>query len=363
MVEQMKFTMKMIECLLTLLLCLGMTNLATSQDLNLGANCAGTDASFFGCAGTIYDSGGASGDYTNNELWRYTICSEDGMPISTAVNFDLEANRDYLEFYDGQNLYRNQGNVPQNTTLSSIYPGQYAARVYTGTGSDVTYTSTSDCFTLVFKSNAVTGQAGFDLTYTSTGAACASNMANPNTGDAANVPGPDLGNGGSPSNDHCGQPLMYDGSIGSPGNVYTNINSTAGSGMGTNGCDPDPTLIPGQSTFEASVYFQYCTGTEPGEIFLGAGLNDCAGGSACVDFSYFKTADGAGNPGDACYNSQSLTRIILGTDLSVNDVLPANTCYIVLTDGTAGASCDFCTYFNVMVPTACMPNPGTIAPE
>ncbi|MFN5224283.1 MAG: hypothetical protein ACK5DJ_08865, partial [Bacteroidota bacterium] len=50
------------------------------------------------CSGTFYDSGGAAGDYGNNQSFTQTICSSTpGQCVSlTFTSFSLENNFDYL---------------------------------------------------------------------------------------------------------------------------------------------------------------------------------------------------------------------------------------------------------------------------
>ena len=57
------------------------------------------------CSGTFYDSGGASGNYGNNESFTKTFCSDGASGTHVQLNFsglDLAAG-DLLCFYDGQN--------------------------------------------------------------------------------------------------------------------------------------------------------------------------------------------------------------------------------------------------------------------
>ncbi len=57
------------------------------------------------CSGILYDSGGASGNYSSNENYTITVCSDNGSTISLLFNsFDLESGYDFLEIYDGPNI-------------------------------------------------------------------------------------------------------------------------------------------------------------------------------------------------------------------------------------------------------------------
>ena len=80
-----------------------------------------------GCGGaTLYDSGGAGGEYSNNETQSVTFCSgtTDCIELSF-VSFDLESGWDYLNIYDGNSISATQiahldGNaIPGNVTSSN----------------------------------------------------------------------------------------------------------------------------------------------------------------------------------------------------------------------------------------------------
>lgn len=55
------------------------------------------------CSGTLYDSGGPSGDYVNSESYSVTFCSSDGGPMIINVSFNGEGCCDYIYVYDGPN--------------------------------------------------------------------------------------------------------------------------------------------------------------------------------------------------------------------------------------------------------------------
>ena len=93
------------------------------------------------CSATFLDSGGISGNYTDNEYIEYTICP-DVVGAFVDVNFtsfDVEANYDYLYVYEGTSTsgtligtYHN-GNVP--TSITSTHASGCLTFLYDSDGS------------------------------------------------------------------------------------------------------------------------------------------------------------------------------------------------------------------------------------
>lgn len=98
------------------------------------------------CAGIFYDSGGPSGNYTNNENRVHTFCSNGGAGSCLQVvftAFNTQSNRDTLTVFDGPNT-------------SSVRIG-----VYSGTTLPPTLVSSTGCLTFRFVSNSSTVRAGW----------------------------------------------------------------------------------------------------------------------------------------------------------------------------------------------------------
>ncbi len=96
--------------------------------------------------GTIYDSGGSGGNYSNNEDYTLTICSDNGDAVQ--VDFDdfiTEDGYDYLYIYDGST-----SGDPEIAALTGNLGG--------GAG---TYTSSGTCITLRFRSDFSVTSGGF----------------------------------------------------------------------------------------------------------------------------------------------------------------------------------------------------------
>ena len=323
--------------------------LLLQAQINLGSGCNNNpDYTILQSSGTLYDSGGSAGQYTNNQLYRYTICNPDGCPMTISGTYDLENGYDFLEIVDGQNIYdgTSSGLAP-NTILSSIYSGRYVRAKYTGgPGTIAGFTSTNNCITVLFKSDASVVDNGFQLNWAST---CGTNGANP--GDGLNGAGTYPNNGSGPSYDYCGTPyilnntLGLDGTAAGPPATFNNVNATSGAGVGTNGCDPLATSVTGQSTLETTVYFQYCTDSNPGR-FIDLGIDNGSGGAACAGYTIYQHANDG--DGSGCILSTGFTKVTEGSGaLTANATLPANTCWTIVADGLAGAECNFRAWFRV----------------
>ncbi len=112
----------------------------------------GTVSTQTSCIGTIYDSGGAAGDYGANEDAQITIAPPGAGTIDlTFINFDVEAgqsgtcNYDYVEVYDGPN------------TSSALIDR------YCNNNVPTTVSSTSGSITIVFHSDPGVEDAGFQV--------------------------------------------------------------------------------------------------------------------------------------------------------------------------------------------------------
>ncbi|MCX7954248.1 MAG: T9SS type A sorting domain-containing protein [Bacteroidales bacterium] len=116
-----------------------------SQNYNM------TNGTVTTCSGYFYDSGGPSGNYSNNENLTFTIQSNNGNKISvTFQQFTLENGPDYLQIYDGP-----------NTSCPLI-------GTFTGSTSPGTITSTGTSLTFKFYSNSSSSYAGWSASISCT---------------------------------------------------------------------------------------------------------------------------------------------------------------------------------------------------
>ncbi len=104
-------------------------------------------------SGSFYDTGGAAGDYSNDERELYLIQPSGGasnITLTFAV-FDLELNWDYMYIYDG-------------ATTDDPLIG-----IYTGTTNPTTINSTGGSILLEFRSDCATTAPGWEVSWTSSG--------------------------------------------------------------------------------------------------------------------------------------------------------------------------------------------------
>ncbi len=128
----------------------GTTTSAGSYNTGNSAYLIGTDQTT--CSGTIYDSGGATGNYTNNENLTtvLTPATASAKVQLTFTAFDLEATYDFLKIYDGP-------------TASAPLLGSFTG---TTIPSQATATNPTGQLTLVFTSDISGPRAGFAATIT-----------------------------------------------------------------------------------------------------------------------------------------------------------------------------------------------------
>ncbi len=109
----------------------------------------GDSPSTTSCLGTLYDSGGQNGDYSNFEDLTFTICPSNPFECLNLniEEYEIEEDYDFLTIYLGPNT-----NGPQIAQL-------------TGFGGNVNYQVTSSCVTVRFESDFITREAGFKMTW------------------------------------------------------------------------------------------------------------------------------------------------------------------------------------------------------
>lgn len=99
------------------------------------------------CAGTYYDSGGPTGEYSNSESSTITFCDPaSGTMRVTFTSFETESGFDQLVAYDGMDT--------SGTSLGS----------HEGTSSPGTLSATSGCMTFQFTSDGSVVRSGWEAT-------------------------------------------------------------------------------------------------------------------------------------------------------------------------------------------------------
>lgn len=122
----------------------GYTELWDAMRVNL------TDCYEDPCSGQIWDFGGPTKNYYNNEDYTWTIQPPGATELAIDFSmFDIELNYDYLYIYDG------------NSTSATQIPGS----PFTGTSSPGSFTTSTGAVTFRFTSDGATVDPGFLATY------------------------------------------------------------------------------------------------------------------------------------------------------------------------------------------------------
>ena len=129
----------------------------TSYDLYIRTDCGGTYSSWAmasfttnpACGDTLYDSGGADGDYASNELTTVTVFPEnDGDLVTfTFLSFNTEANYDDLTVYDGPDIL---------STIVGVFDG-------TEIPDPISSTHATGALTFVFDSDGSVVRSGYEI--------------------------------------------------------------------------------------------------------------------------------------------------------------------------------------------------------
>ena len=123
---------------------------AWSQTINLDATVNGTTQST--CSATLYDSGGPSGQYQNDEDYSITFCSTNGDCMQVDfTSVDMEPGYDYVYIYDGNNT-----SAPLLATVN-------------GTTNPGTITSSGTCITIRITTDGSVQHDGFAAMISCTG--------------------------------------------------------------------------------------------------------------------------------------------------------------------------------------------------
>ncbi len=109
------------------------------------------------CGANFYDTGGDNGNYSNNENWIKTFCSSNYSCIRAVINYyDMEADFDYLNIYDG---YDASGELLATLNDTSANFDVTATLDDNGTA----YYGLSGCLTFQFYSDGATTDDGWSI--------------------------------------------------------------------------------------------------------------------------------------------------------------------------------------------------------
>ncbi len=89
------------KILFAILLCVFSVAVFSQQVITMNSSTHNTTVTMTGCSATLYDSGGASGSYQNDEYYRITVCVPTGYPMELSVTMNTESGCDYLSIYEG----------------------------------------------------------------------------------------------------------------------------------------------------------------------------------------------------------------------------------------------------------------------
>lgn len=203
------------------------------------------------CSGSFFDTGGPSGNYSNNQYFTFTICATAGQCVQVNfTSFNIESGYDFLYIYNG------------SSTMSPLIG------TYTGTASPGTVTSTTGCLTFLFSSDYIITGPGWSATIT-----C--------------VP---CGSGGPVTAGDCAQAVTVctNLSFAIDPNGFGSINEICSPGL----CPANPNINPASSNFgcllagELNSTWLLITITSPGTLEFSFGDNTTPyPQSGCYDWS------------------------------------------------------------------------------
>lgn len=112
------------------------------------------------CFGTLYDSGGPTGNYQNNQNLTFTICPTDAHECIELVvtEYNMELNRDRLNVYNGASI-----TAPLVASVTGVNAPNQPFRIQA---------STTGCVTVQFVSDGSVVGPGFALTWSCSPLAC-----------------------------------------------------------------------------------------------------------------------------------------------------------------------------------------------
>lgn len=313
-----------------LLLAFGPASHAQTYLLNAASN----NTTVSTCGGTFYDSGGNAGNYSNNENYTITFCSNASTCImATFTAFRTQGGNDVLSVYNGPNTSSPLLGTFSGSTLPS------------------SLTSSSGCLTFKFVSNNSKTHGGWAVTLSCVACVGSYNMTN---GTTINTCGGTFYDAGGPGSNYSNSSTLVESFCSNSGNclqvTFTAFNTESGRDT--------LTIFDGPTT--ASTRIGVYSGTTIPPMMLSStgcltfrfksdGATNRAGWSAVITCVPCPTA-----PAGAATYTQPTTGM-LGTYVGSNMV---NTCGGTFTDngGTGG---NYSNSINSIYRTFCPDQPGT----
>ena len=140
-----------IKFLLVALSCLFAVSVSAQQIITMNSSTHNTTVTMTTCSATLYDSGGASGNYSNSENYTITVCAPSGYPMELEVSMNTEnTSWDYLSIYEG-------------TSTSGTTIANHIGSTSSGTAFNASYSLNSSCATFVWHSDGSVNYPGFAI--------------------------------------------------------------------------------------------------------------------------------------------------------------------------------------------------------
>ena len=132
------------KILFSVLFCLFAVSVFAQQTIIMNHN---QTVNMTGCSAVLYDSGGATGNYNNDEDYMVTVCVPTGYPMSLEIVSFRSESVDYLSIYQGTGINGNA--VALNISGSS--------------GAGNSYSVGASCATFVWHSDYSVVYSGFEI--------------------------------------------------------------------------------------------------------------------------------------------------------------------------------------------------------
>ncbi|MBO7134083.1 MAG: gliding motility-associated C-terminal domain-containing protein [Bacteroidales bacterium] len=89
------------KILFAVLLCLFAVGASAQQTIIMNSSTNNSTVNMTGCSATLYDSGGASGNYGSYEDYTISVCVPTGYPMELNVSLNTESSFDEISIYEG----------------------------------------------------------------------------------------------------------------------------------------------------------------------------------------------------------------------------------------------------------------------
>lgn len=275
-------------------------------------NSANNNLQFNTCNAVVYDNGGPSGNYTNNNNFTITIKSNSGGCVRAILDFyNIENNYDYLYFYDGPNTSSPQ--IGQRVTAYAGFPVSTVNR--TGNA----YIALSGYLTIKFTSDGATVAQGFKIKID-----CPANCVAPSC------------SGTSPAGSFCSSPTPIcnlNGYCGNTSSSYPTDHEEIDAynlGIFCGGINNNSWLsfVPESTTAVLDVWVKNCTGQTIHNDGIKRGIQLQVFSTNCA-YGNFTPKSNCWSPGEE-----------MNGQITATGLTPGST-YLIMIDGYAQDNCEY----------------------